>query len=175
MLVFGAVDFAAALSQAGAFVGYRVTVCDARPVFATAARFPYADEVVADWPHRYLERTRVDGRTAVCVLTHDAKFDIPLLRLALDLPVGYIGAMGSRRTHDERQRLLREEGVREEQLARLRSPIGLDLGARTPEETAVSITAEIIAQTNRGSGLPLSQGSGPIHRTAPSRPPAGVS
>lgn len=175
MLVFGAVDFAAALSQAGAFVGYRVTVCDARPVFATAARFPYADEVVVDWPHRYLEHAEVDARTAVCVLTHDAKFDVPLLRLALDLPVGYIGAMGSRRTHDERLRLLREEGVSEEQLARLCSPIGLDLGARTPEETAVSITAEIIAHISGGSGLPLSQGTGPIHGTVPRRRPSRVS
>lgn len=175
MLVFGAVDFAAALSQAGAFVGYRVTVCDARPVFATAARFPYADEVVADWPHHYLERTEVDARTAVCVLTHDAKFDVPLLRLALGLPVGYIGAMGSRRTHDQRLRLLREGGVCEELLARLCSPIGLDLGARTPEETAVSITAEIIAHISGGSGLPLSRGAGPIHRTVPRRRPSPVS
>ncbi|GAA3794641.1 XdhC family protein [Streptomyces phyllanthi] len=164
MLVFGAVDFAAALSRAGAFLGYRVTVCDARPVFATAARFPYADEVVVDWPHRYLGQTQVDARTALCVLTHDAKFDIPLLRLALELPVGYVGAMGSRRTHGERLRLLREEGVTEGRLARLRSPIGLDLGARTPEETAVSITAEIIAHTNEGTGLPLTRGTGPIHR-----------
>ena len=112
--------------------------------------------VVVDWPHRYLERTEVDARTAICVLTHDARFDIPLLRLALDLPVGYVGAMGSRRTHDERLRLLTEAGVTEERLARLRSPIGLDLGARTPEETAISITAEIVAHTNRGTGLPLS-------------------
>jgi xanthine dehydrogenase accessory factor len=164
MLVFGAVDFAAALSQAGRFLGYRVTVCDARPVFATAARFPHADEVVVDWPHRYLEHAEVDARTAVCVLTHDAKFDIPLLRLALDLPVGYVGAMGSRRTHDERLRLLSGTGVTEEQLARLHSPIGLDLGARTPEETAISITAEIVAHTNQGTGLPLSGLSGPIHR-----------
>ncbi|GGS99486.1 XdhC family protein [Streptomyces violaceus] len=164
LLVFGAVDFAAALSQAGRFLGYRVTVCDARPVFATTARFPHADEVVVDWPHRYLEHTEVDSRTAVCVLTHDAKFDIPLLHLALDLPVGYIGAMGSRRTHDERLRLLSEAGVTEEQLARLRSPIGLDLGARTPEETAVSITAEIIAHANQGTGLPLTGGTGAIHR-----------
>ncbi|GAA2660805.1 XdhC/CoxI family protein [Streptomyces vastus] len=164
MLVFGAVDFAAALSQAGAFLGYRVTVCDARPVFATAARFPYADQVVVDWPHRYLERTSVGPRTAICVLTHDAKFDIPLLRLALGVPVGYIGAMGSRRTHDERLCLLREAGVTEEQLTRLHSPIGLDLGARTPEETAVSITAEIVAAGNQRTGLPLSGLSGPIHR-----------
>ncbi|MGN9755873.1 XdhC family protein [Streptomyces sp. SD31] len=167
MLIFGAVDFAAALSQAGRFLGYRVTVCDARPVFATPARFPYADEVVADWPHRYLERAEVDARTAICVLTHDAKFDIPLLRVALDLPVGYIGAMGSRRTHEHRLERLRETGVPEEHLARLRSPIGLDLGAHTPEETAISITAEIIAHINAGTGLPLSHISGPIHRSGP--------
>ncbi|WP_327731414.1 XdhC family protein [Streptomyces sp. NBC_00487] len=174
LLVFGTVDFAAALSQAGAFLGYRVTVCDARPVFATAARFPYADEVVVDWPHRYLERTEVDARTAICVLTHDAKFDIPLLRLALALPVGYIGAMGSRRTHDERLRLLREAGVTEEQLARLRSPIGLDLGARTPEETAISIVAEIIAHAGQGTGLPLAQATGPIHRPLSQGSPVAV-
>ncbi|MFI9833279.1 XdhC family protein [Streptomyces sp. NPDC051913] len=167
MLVFGAVDFAAALTRAGRLLGYRVTVCDARPVFATEARFPDADEVVVDWPHRYLEGTEVDDRTAVCVLTHDARFDIPLLRLALALPVGYVGAMGSRRTHAERIRRLREVGVTERQLARLRSPIGLDLGARTPEETAVSITAEIIACANRATGLPLSGGTGPIHRPVP--------
>jgi len=124
--------------------------------------------VVVDWPHRYLESTEVDERTALCVLTHDAKFDIPLLRLALDLPVAYIGAMGSRRTHDERMRRLREQGLTEQQLARLRSPIGLDLGASTPEETAVSITAEIIAQAHHGTGRPLTQVTGPIHR--PSEP-----
>jgi xanthine dehydrogenase accessory factor len=169
LLVFGAVDFAAALSQAGRFLGYHVTVCDARPVFATPARFPHADEVVVDWPHRYLEHTEVDERTAVCVLTHDAKFDIPLLRLALSLPVAYVGAMGSRRTHDERLRLLREEGVTADELARLRSPIGLDLGARTPEETAVSITAEIIAQANQGTGRPLARITGPIHRPGSTR------
>jgi xanthine dehydrogenase accessory factor len=172
MLIFGALDFAAALSRAGRFLGYRVTVCDARPVFATSARFPHADDVVVDWPHRYLEHTEVDARTAVCVLTHDAKFDIPLLRLALDLPVAYVGAMGSRRTHDERLRLLREAGASAGQLARLRSPIGLDLGARTPEETAVSITAEIIAQANHGTGRPLAQITGRIHR--PLRPRQSV-
>ncbi|MGW0822820.1 XdhC family protein [Streptomyces sp. NPDC002845] len=163
MLIFGAVDFAGALSEAGRFLGYRVTVCDARPVFATAARFPHADKIVTDWPHRYLADTEVDARTAVCVLTHDAKFDIPLLRLAMSLPVGYVGAMGSRRTHARRLELLREAGVPEEHLARLRSPIGLDLGAHTPEETAVSITAEIIAHTHHGTGLPLSRSTGPIH------------
>ncbi len=164
MLIFGAVDFAAALSQAGRFLGYHVTVCDARSVFATAARFPHADEVLVDWPHRYLRQASIDDRTAICVLTHDAKFDIPLLLLALDLPVAYVGAMGSRRTHDERLRRLRAEGLSDEQLARLHSPIGLDLGARGSEETAVSITAEIIAHTSHGTGLPLSRTTGPIHR-----------
>ncbi|UOB08276.1 XdhC family protein [Streptomyces sp. HP-A2021] len=167
LLIFGAVDFAAALSRAGSFLGYHVTVCDARPVFATPERFPHADEVVVDWPHRYLEATRVDARTAICVLTHDAKFDIPLLRLALGLPVGYLGAMGSRRTHEHRLARLREAGVPDEHLARLRSPIGLDLGARTPEETAISITAEIIAHTHNGTGLPLSRVPGPIHGSVP--------
>ncbi|MET7649928.1 XdhC/CoxI family protein [Streptomyces sp. NPDC005486] len=163
MLIFGAVDFAAALSQAGRFLGYRVTVCDARPVFATAARFPHAVEVVVDWPHRYLAATEVDARTAICVLTHDAKFDIPLLSLALSLPVAYVGAMGSRRTHEDRIQRLREVGVTAGQLSRLNSPIGLDLGAHTPEETAISITAEIIAHTHHGTGRPLSNGTGPIH------------
>ncbi|WP_225634517.1 XdhC family protein [Streptomyces solaniscabiei] len=167
LLIFGAVDFAAALAQAGRLLGYRVIVCDARPVFATAARFPHADEVVVEWPHRYLARTAVEARTAICVLTHDPKFDIPLLRLALSLPVGYVGAMGSRRTHNERLRLLDEAGITADQLTALHSPIGLDIGARTPEETAVSITAEIISHTNGASGLPLSQRTGPIHRTAP--------
>ncbi|WP_033319126.1 XdhC family protein [Streptomyces yerevanensis] len=174
MLIFGAVDFAGALSQAGHFLGYRVTVCDARPVFATSTRFPHADDVVVDWPHRYLEHTEVDARTAVCVLTHDAKFDIPLLRLALDLPVGYVGAMGSRRTHDHRLKALREAGVLEDRLAHLHSPIGLDLGAHTSEETAISITAEIIAHTHRGTGLPLTRGTGPIHPPAPGAPPSAT-
>ncbi|MFC4501037.1 MULTISPECIES: XdhC family protein [Streptomyces] len=168
MLIFGAVDFAGALSEIGRFLGYRVTVCDARPVFATPARFPHADEVVADWPHRYLAATEVDARTAVCVLTHDAKFDIPLLRQALSLPVGYVGAMGSRRTHQHRLELLREADIPEAHLARLHSPIGLDLGAHTPEETAISIAAEIIAHTHQASGTPLTRHTGPIHhRTTP--------
>ncbi|MGW7510529.1 XdhC family protein [Streptomyces massasporeus] len=166
MIVFGAIDFAAALVRAGAFLGYHVTVCDARPVFATRARFPQADEIVVDWPDRYLRRTETDGRTVLCVLTHDAKFDIPLLTEALRLPVAYIGAMGSRRTHEDRNRRLREAGVSERDLARLRSPIGLDLGARTPEETAVSIAAEIIAARHGGTGAPLTGSDTPIHRTA---------
>ncbi len=163
MLVFGAIDFAAAVARAGKFLGYRVTVCDARPVFATRARFPDADEVVTDWPHRYLAGQSVDQRTVICVLTHDPKFDVPLLEVALRTPAGYIGAMGSRRTHDDRIARLREAGLSEEELARLRSPIGLDLGARTPEETAVAIAAELIQLRWGGSGQPLTSTSGRIH------------
>ena len=168
MLVFGAIDFAAAVSRVGKFLGYRVTVCDARPVFATARRFPDADEVVVEWPHRYLQSTPVDGRTVICVLTHDPKFDVPLLEAALETDAAYIGAMGSRRTHDDRLARLREEGVTEEALARLASPIGLDIGARTPEETAVSIAAEIVAHRWGGSGAPLTDTTGPIHTHTPS-------
>ncbi|WML79009.1 XdhC family protein [Streptomyces sp. VNUA74] len=164
MIVFGAIDFAAALVRAGKFLGYHVTVCDARPVFATPARFPEADEVVVDWPHRYLRATSTDARTVLCVLTHDAKFDVPLLTEALRLPVAFVGAMGSRRTHRDRNRRLREAGVTEEELAGLRSPIGLDLGARTPEETALSIAAEIVAARRGGTGAPLTGGATPIHR-----------
>ncbi|MEU9009121.1 XdhC/CoxI family protein [Streptomyces sp. NPDC048479] len=163
MIVFGAIDFASALVRVGKFLGYHVTVCDARPVFATRTRFPEADEIVVDWPHRYLESTEVDGRTVLCVLTHDAKFDVPLLELALRLPVAYIGAMGSRRTHEDRNKRLREVGVTELELARLRSPIGLDLGARTPEETALSIGAEIVAKRRGGSGVSLTGAHTPIH------------
>lgn len=164
MIVFGAVDFASALVRIGKFLGYRVTVCDARAVFATRARFPEADEIVVDWPHRYLERTGVDGRTVLCVLTHDARFDVPLLRSALRLPVAYVGAMGSRRTHLDRNQRLREAGVTEPELARLRSPIGLDLAARTPEETALSIAAEIVADRRGGTGVSLTGAATPIHR-----------
>ncbi|MFF4210447.1 XdhC family protein [Streptomyces sp. NPDC001796] len=172
MIVFGAIDFASALVRVGTFLGYRVTVCDARPVFATRTRFPEADEIVVEWPHRYLERTEVDARTVLCVLTHDAKFDVPLLKLALRLPVAYVGAMGSRRTHLDRNERLRAVGVTELELARLRSPIGLDLGARTPEETALSIAAEIVANRRGGSGVSLTGAHTPIHHdTAPA--PAG--
>ncbi|MCX4704843.1 XdhC/CoxI family protein [Streptomyces sp. NBC_01373] len=164
MIVFGAIDFAAALVRAGKFLGYHVTVCDARPVFATRARFPEADDLVVDWPHRYLRGTTTDARTVLCVLTHDAKFDVPLLKEALRLPVAFVGAMGSRRTHADRERRLREVGVTSRELARLRSPIGLDLGARTPEETALSIAAEIVAQRRGGTGVPLTGSGTPIHR-----------
>ncbi|WP_250294171.1 XdhC family protein [Streptomyces atroolivaceus] len=174
MIVFGAIDFAEALVRAGKFLGYHVTVCDARPVFTTRARFPEADDVVVDWPHRYLRHTATDGRTVLCVLTHDAKFDIPLLEQALRMPVAFVGAMGSRRTHADRDRKLREAGLREAELARLRSPIGLDLGARTPEETALSIAAEIVAARRGGTGAPLTGSAAPIHRDGRRRDAAGT-
>lgn len=166
MLVFGAIDFAAALAQLGSFLGYRVTVCDARQVFATSARLPHADEVVVQWPHLYLAGQRLNDRAAICVLTHDEKFDIPLLCTALRRPAGYIGAMGSRRTHTERLRRLRAAGVTERELTRLRSPIGLDLGAHSPSETAVSIAAEIIAVRGSGTGAPLRDTTVPIHHAS---------
>ena len=163
MIVFGAIDFAAAVARIGAFLGYRVTVCDARPTFATSKRFPEADEVVVAWPHRYLAQTEVDERTVVCVLTHDPKFDVPLLELALKLPLAYIGAMGSRRTNDDRSQRLKELGFTDDDLARLHAPIGLDVGGRTPEETAVSVAAEIIAARWGGTGSQLRHVPGPIH------------
>ena len=163
MLVFGAIDFAAAVARVGKFLGYHVTVCDARPVFATKSRFPDADEVVVDWPHRFLAGIEVDTRTVICVLTHDPKFDVPVLEVALRTPAAYIGAMGSRRTHEDRLERLRAVGMTEEELGLLRSPIGLDLGARTPEETAVSIAAELIQLRWGGTGRALTATEGRIH------------
>ena len=164
MIVFGAIDFAAAVADIGKFLGYHVTVCDARPVFATEARFPDVDRLVVDWPHRYLRSERVDESTVLCVLTHDPKFDIPLLEVALETPACYIGVMGSRRAHASRLEALRDAGIADWQLERLSSPIGLDLGARTSEETAVSIAAEIIAAARGATGLPLRECEGAIHR-----------
>ncbi|MEU9499955.1 XdhC/CoxI family protein [Streptomyces sp. NPDC048196] len=169
MIVFGAIDFASALVRVGKFLNYHVTVCDARPVFATRTRFPDADEIVVDWPHRYLDSQELDGRTVLCVLTHDAKFDVPLLERALKLPVAYVGAMGSRRTHLDRLQRLRDVGLTELELNRLRSPIGLDLGARTPEETALSIAAEIVANRRGGTGAPLTGAHTPIHHDGAAR------
>jgi xanthine dehydrogenase accessory factor len=166
MIVFGAIDFAGAVARIGRFLGYHVTVCDARGVFATAKRFPDAHELVVDWPHRYLASTTVDERTVLCVLTHDPKFDIPLLEVALNTRARYIGAMGSRRTHEDRLVRLRELGVPSEKIARLRAPIGLDLGARTPEETAVAIAAEFIREAWGGTGRSLSELDSPIHGPA---------
>ncbi len=170
MLVFGATDFAGAVSRIGVFLGYRVTVCDARPVFATARRFPEAHEVVCAWPHRYLADTEVDERTVLCVLTHDPKFDVPLLEVALRTPAAYVGVMGSRRTHDERLEKLRAAGLTDAELGRMRSPVGLDIGARTPEETAVSIAAELVQARWGGTGKPLGETSGPIHVAPPPQP-----
>jgi xanthine dehydrogenase accessory factor len=170
MVIFGAVDFTAALAKVAKVLGYRVVVCDARPVFATDARFPGADEVVVSWPDRYLLSIadQLGARDAVCVLTHDPKFDVPAIVAALSTRVGYLGAMGSRRTHSERSHRLVEEGVSQIDLARVMGPIGLDIGARTPEETAVSICAEIIALRvggpGRGALSSLRDAAGPIHR-----------
>jgi xanthine dehydrogenase accessory factor len=168
MLIFGAVDFTAALVRVAKVLGYHVTVCDARPVFATAARFPEADEVVADWPHRHLAKVadRLGPGDAICVLTHDHKFDIPALVGALKTNVGYLGAMGSRSTHDGRVERLRAEGVKPRDIRRIMAPIGIDIGARTPEETAVSICAEIISLRAGVKAPSLRDGDGPIHRFA---------
>ena len=165
MMIFGAVDFTAALVKAAKLLGYRVTVCDARAVFATRQRFPDADDVVNDWPDRHLAKvgTELGARDAVCVLTHDAKFDVPALVAALATDAGYVGAMGSRRTHADRVARLRDAGVDDAGIARIMAPIGLDLGARTPEETAISICAEIIARRTGRAAPSLRDTEGPIH------------
>jgi xanthine dehydrogenase accessory factor len=151
MYVFGAVDHAAAIGRMGKFLGYRVTICDARARFATRDRFPDADEVVVQWPDEFLRGTSVDERTAICVLTHDHKFDVPLLKVALETPAGYIGAMGAKRTTESRNERLRAEGVTDEQLARIHAPIGLRIGSRTPEEVAVAVAAEIVATRRKAA------------------------
>jgi xanthine dehydrogenase accessory factor len=167
MYVFGAIDFSAALARAGKLLGFHVTVVDAREVFATRKRFPDADEIVVDWPHRWLASQQVDARTVICVLTHDPKFDVPALKVAVSTRAAYIGAMGSRRTHEDRVVRLKEAGLTDEEIARIHSPIGLDLGARTPEETAISIAAEIVQLRWGGSGGHLLTSDGPIHSGAP--------
>jgi xanthine dehydrogenase accessory factor len=155
MYVFGAVDHAAAVAEIGRFLGYRVTVCDARAKFATPERFPDVDELVVQWPDQFLGQAPIDERTAICVLTHDHKFDVPLLKVAVESRAGYIGAMGSRRTTAERERLLREAGVTDEQLERIHAPIGLRLGARGPEEVAVAIAAELVQVMRAASPTPV--------------------
>ncbi|MDT0196076.1 XdhC family protein [Arthrobacter sp. AB6] len=177
LLVFGANDFSAALLPAAKPLGCRMTLVDARPAFASQARFSAADEVVTAWPHQYLAAEaaagRVDSRTVICVLTHDPKFDIPLLETALGLKVAFIGALGSRRSHAQRVHSLLDRGVRPERIAQLHSPLGLDIGAVTPAEVAVSVLAEIIAARNpAASHLPLRETSGPIHQTAEPSTPA---
>lgn len=165
LVIFGAVDFTRALAAQGKLLGFRVTVCDAREVFATKRRFPMADEVVVDWPNRLLDRIgdSLGPRDAVCVLTHDNKFDVPAIVSALATRVGYIGAMGSRRTTDTRNDRLRDEGVTAEELARVMAPIGLDIGSRSPEETAVSIVAEIISTRTGRTAPNLKDRDGAIH------------
>ncbi len=148
MYVFGAIDFASSLATLGRFMGYRVTVCDPRAIFVTKARFPDADELVTEWPQEFIARAPVDERTAICVLTHDQKFDVPALQAALRTPAGYIGAMGSRNTTDRRRAALLAEGVTEEELARVHAPIGLSIGGKTPEEVAIAIGAEIVQVAN---------------------------
>ena len=165
MIIFGAVDFTAALAKVAKVLGYHVTVCDARAVFATVLRFPMADEVVNDWPDRYLAKVGDDlgPRDAVCVLTHDHKFDVPAIAGAVRTSVGYLGAMGSRRTHEQRKVRLRDAGLTEAEIERVMSPIGLDIGARTPEETAVAICAEIIGLRTGRRAQSLRDTAGPIH------------
>ncbi|OJV93630.1 MAG: hypothetical protein BGO47_05725 [Microbacterium sp. 67-17] len=163
LIIIGAVEFSVALSRLGAASGFEVSVCDPRDAFAAPARFPDAHEVVHEWPHDYLARTPIDARTAICVLTHDPRFDVPALTIALRSPAGYVGAMGSRRTHDDRARRLREAGVTDAEAERLRSPIGLALGGRTPEETALSILAEIVMVRSGGRGEALRDATGPVH------------
>ncbi len=166
MIVIGGVEFAAALVRMGRFLGYRVTLCDARPVFATPERFPEADEIAVAWPHEYLAGTPIRENTAICVLTHDAKFDVPALSVALRSPAAYVGAIGSRRTCADRLERLRAAGMTEDEIARLRSPIGLDLGGREPEHVALAIGAEIVALAHGGTGLPLRETDRPMHSTA---------
>ena len=147
LYVFGAIDHAAALARVGKLLGYRVTVCDARAAFVTPERFPEADELVVDWPDKFLRSTAVDSRSAICVLTHDQKFDVPALIAALETPAAYIGAMGSKVTTADREERLRAEGVGDPELARIHAPIGLAIGARSPEEVAVAIGAQIVEAT----------------------------
>ncbi|MDK1326530.1 XdhC/CoxI family protein [Arthrobacter sp. zg-Y1143] len=169
LVLIGANDFSAALARQGRLLGYHVTVCDARPVFTTPERFPAAHSVQVQWPDQYLRGEaaagRFDARTVVCVLSHDAKFDVPALVEALRLDLGYVGAMGSRRSHDQRLTALHAAGLGAAELQALHSPLGLDIGAATPEETAVSVFAEIVAARSgtAASGRPLRAVSGPIH------------
>lgn len=163
MIIFGAMEFSAALSDAARMLGYRVTICDPRSLFATPERFPGAAVVVA-WPTDWLPTVAVDERTVICVLSHDARFDAELIAQALATPAQYVGAMGSRRTHGRRVASLRERGVDERSIMLLHSPIGLDLGASTVEETAISILAEVIASRTRSSAASLARMQGDIHR-----------
>jgi xanthine dehydrogenase accessory factor len=163
LLIVGAVDFAAALARVASQTGYRVIVVDARERFATRERIPDADDVVVAWPHEYLASNPPDDSTYACVLTHEPRFDDPTLRALLGSQVAYIGAMGSRRAHGERLERLRQDGYSEDDLARINGPVGLDIGAKSPEETAVSIMAEVIASRHGRRGGRLSDRKEPVH------------
>lgn len=165
LFIFGAMDYTGALVRLANQVGYKTIVCDARSIFATKERFPTADEIIVGWPDEVFDRHSQDlsAKDAVCILTHDPKFDSPAIHRALKTKVGYIGVMGSRKTHSSRIQRLKDEGLSKSEIARLRAPIGLDIGARTPEETALSILAEIVATQKDRQGVALSQTEGPIH------------
>ncbi|MGD0056137.1 MAG: XdhC/CoxI family protein [Acidimicrobiales bacterium] len=165
MIVIGAVDFTRPLVKIAKVLGYRVTVCDARAMFATRTRFPEADVVVVERPDRYLATVadQLGPQDAICVLTHDHTVDVPAIAVALTTKVGYLGAMGSRGTHAERVTLLVEAGVDQEQIHEIMAPIGLRIGSRNPEETAISICAEIIAHRENVTVDSLRDLSGPIH------------
>ncbi|WP_029150232.1 XdhC family protein [Microbacterium indicum] len=168
LILAGATEHAAALCRVGAAAGYAVTVVDPWAVLATPERFPDAAEIAVDMPDAWLERqTDLDARTAVVVLSHDMRLDVPALRVALASPAGFVGSLGARRTVARRVELLRDEGVPAEDIARLRSPLGLDLGGSSPEATAVSAMAEILAVRFGGTGAPLRDIEGPIHRDRP--------
>lgn len=163
MVIFGAIDFSAEMAKVASEIGYRVTICDARRPFIASPRFSRSAEVVVDWPDRYLDGRELGPRDVVLVFTHDAKFDEPALIAALATDAGYVGALGSRQTQERRIERLREAGLGEDAIARIHAPCGLDVGARTPPETVVSILAEVIAVRAGRSGEPLSETSGPIH------------
>ena len=163
LLVFGAVDLAEELCRAAKGLGWRTVVADARARFATAERIPSADELVVAWPEEVLQQFEPDDRTAVVVLTHEDRWDVPALAGALASNAFYIGALGSRRTQERRREQLLETGVSEKQLERLCGPAGLDLGAGTPAETAVSILGEILAVRAGREGGRLRASSERIH------------
>lgn len=168
LYLIGANDFSAALSRMAHQLGYRVTVCDARPAFTSRSRFPDAEDVAVQWPDTFLreraEEGELDANSLVCVLTHDAKFDLPVLEYVLQRDLAYVGAMGSRRSHAQRMSALRAAGISEDRLTRLHSPVGLDIGALTPAEVAVSILAHMVSVRNGNrTGAPLTAVSGPLH------------
>jgi xanthine dehydrogenase accessory factor len=166
MLIFGAIDFSSEMAKVASDIGYVVTICDAREPFARSARFSQSAEVVVDWPDRHLRGQELGPRDVVLVFTHDPKFDEPALTAALATEAGYVGALGSRRTQERRAERLRDAGLDERSIARIHAPCGLDVGARTPSETAISILAEVIAVRTGRAGESLRDTSGPIHPEA---------